>query len=102
MNKTQAVNAVAERADLDKADVAAVIGHFLAVIQDAIAAGDKVAFAEFGSFEQVYKPARTARNPQTGAEVQVPESWAPKFRPGSKFKEAVNEGGKTAATEQAA
>ena len=102
MNKTQAVNAVAERSDLDKADVSAVVGHFLAVIQDAVAAGDKVTFTDFGSFEQAYKPARTARNPQTGAEVDVPESWVPKFRSGSKFKEAVNEGGKAATTEQAA
>ncbi|MFG1683468.1 HU family DNA-binding protein [Nonomuraea sp. NPDC049269] len=102
MNKTQVINAVTERADLDKADVSAVVGHIIAVIQDAVASGDKVAIAGFGSFEQVYKPARTARNPQTGAEVQVPESWAPKFRPGSEFKELVNEGGKTAATEQAA
>jgi DNA-binding protein HU-beta len=102
MNKSQLIESVANRAGLDKSAVASVLGHALAVVKDAVAAGDKVTLTGFGSFEQVYKPARTARNPQSGAEVQVPESWAPKFRPGSEFKEAIDAGGKAAATKQAA
>lgn len=102
MNKQDLVNAVAARADLGKADVSAVIGHALAVIQETVAAGDKVTVTGWGTFEQAYKPARDARNPSTGDTVKVDESWVVKFRPGSDFKAAVNQGGKSSATQQAA
>lgn len=102
MNKRELVQAVANRMGDNKTATDAV-NAVVDAIQKAVAAGDKVSITGFGAFEQVHKPARTARNPATGAEVAVPESWAPKFKPGSDFKELVNAGGKmVAATQQAA
>jgi DNA-binding protein HU-beta len=55
-----------------------------------VASGDKVAITGFGVFEKSERPARTARNPATGAEINVPASSVPKFRPGADFKALVN------------
>ena len=62
----------------------------LDTIQAAVASGDKVAITGFGVFEKTVRPARTARNPATGASIKVPESSVPKFRAGSDFKAIVN------------
>ncbi|MEV0586269.1 HU family DNA-binding protein [Nonomuraea sp. NPDC050310] len=96
MNKRELVDAIAGRVG-DKKTATEAVNAILEAIQNAVASGDKVSITGFGAFEMVHKPARTARNPSTGAEIKVAESWAPKFRPGSDFKELVNDGGKKAA-----
>jgi DNA-binding protein HU-beta len=96
MNKKELVDTIAERVG-DKKTATEAVNAVLDAIQSAVATGDKVSITGFGAFEMVHKPARTARNPSTGAEINVAESWAPKFRPGSDFKELVNTGGKKAA-----
>jgi len=62
-----------------------------------VASGDKVAITGFGVFEKADRPARTARNPATGAPISVPASSVPRFRPGADFKALVNDGTKAAA-----
>ena len=59
-------------------------------IQDALVAGEKVSLVGFGSFEVVERAARTGRNPQTGAEMPIPASKAPKFKAGKAFKDLLN------------
>ncbi|GAA4074700.1 HU family DNA-binding protein [Nonomuraea soli] len=95
MNKRELVDAIAPKVG-DKKTATEAVNAILEAIQGAVASGDKVSITGFGAFEMVHKPARTARNPSTGAEIKVAESWAPKFRPGSDFKELVNAGGKKA------
>jgi DNA-binding protein HU-beta len=73
------------------------VNAVLETIQSAVANGDKVAITGFGVFEKSERPARTARNPATGATIEVPESSVPKFRPGADFKALVNAGPKKAA-----
>ena len=62
----------------------------LDTIQVTVAKGDKVAITGFGVFEKAVRPARTARNPATGATIKVPKSSVPKFRAGADFKAVVN------------
>ncbi|WP_326825168.1 HU family DNA-binding protein [Streptosporangium sp. NBC_01639] len=95
MNKKELVDAIADRVG-DKKTATEAVNAVLDAIQKAVASGDKVSITGFGAFEMVHKPARTARNPSTGAEIKVAESWGPKFRPGSDFKELVNVEGKKA------
>lgn len=94
MNKSEIVAAVADRLNVRKTTAEAAVIAVLDTIQAAVANGDKVQITGFGAFEPVHKPARTARNPQTGQPIAVAESWAPKFRPGAEFKERVNDGGR--------
>ena len=75
---------------VDADDVETLQDLVTGALQDAVAKGDKVAITGFGVFEKSERPARTARNPATGATIQVPESSVPKFRPGADFKALVN------------
>lgn len=94
MNRKQLVAEVATVTGLPQTAVNAVTTAILDAITSAVASGDRVQLTGFGSFEQVHKPAYVGRNPSTGDPLKVEESWAPKFRPGSEFKAAVNEGGR--------
>lgn len=58
-------------------------------IVETLKSGQEVAIAGFGVFKVKDRKARTARNPKTGAPVQVPASKVPKFRPAKPFKEAI-------------
>ena len=89
MNKRDLIDAISDRVGNKKSATEAV-NAMLDTIQSAVASGDKVAITGFGVFEKSERPARTARNPATGASIKVPASSVPKFRAGADFKAAVN------------
>ena len=91
MNKRDLIDAISGRLG-DKKTATEAVNAVLDTIADAVAKGDKVSITGFGVFERTERPARTARNPATGATVSVPKSSVPKFRPGSEFKALVNGG----------
>lgn len=90
MNKNELVKAVAESANYTQTATAEVVEHVLEEIMRQVAKGERVILTGFGTFEPAYRSARTARNPQTGDAVEVPEKIAPRFKPGATFKNAVN------------
>ncbi|MET8050552.1 HU family DNA-binding protein [Streptosporangium sp. NPDC005286] len=91
MNKTELVAAVTEHIDgVDKKTVAKVLDGILDVIPMAVAAGDPVTIPGFGTFDTVDKAERAGRHPQTGAQITIAASRAPKFKPGAGFKGLVN------------
>lgn len=90
MNKAELVDAVASATDSSKAQAAASVDAVLNSITGALKGGDKVALTGFGTFEVRNRAARTARNPQTGATIQVKASKAPAFKAGKALKDAVN------------
>ena len=79
MNKRDLIDAISGRLG-DKKSATEAVNAVLETIQSAVASGDKVAITGFGVFEKSERPARTARNPATGATIQVPKSSVPKFR----------------------
>ncbi|PRX66155.1 DNA-binding protein HU-beta [Nonomuraea fuscirosea] len=82
---------VANATDLDLKTAKKAVTATLYAIEEKVAEGKKVVFMSFGRFEAVLRPARTARNPRNGSEVNVPETWKPKFTPGSGFLGLVAE-----------
>ncbi|WP_458120579.1 HU family DNA-binding protein [Paenibacillus sp. Z6-24] len=90
MNKTDLINNISNNSGLTKRDVETVLNGFLDEITSALSSGDKVQLIGFGTFETRKRAARTGRNPQTGAELNIPESNVPAFKAGNKLKEAVN------------
>ncbi|MCF6298895.1 MAG: HU family DNA-binding protein [Thiomicrorhabdus sp.] len=90
MNKSELVSAIAEGADLTKADAAKALEATVAAITSAMSKGDPVAIIGFGTFKVGDRAARVGRNPQTGAEMQIPAAKVPKFTAGKALKEAVN------------
>lgn len=89
MNKKDLVDAVAGATGNSKVETAAVVDAVFAAITDALRRRSKVAISGFGTFEPRYTAARTARNPQTGASVEVPARYSAKFKPAAGLKDAV-------------
>lgn len=89
MNKTDLVNAVAVEAEITKKDAEKAVNAVFETIQEALAKGEKVQLIGFGNFEVRERAARKGRNPQTGAEIKIPASKVPAFKPGKALKDAV-------------
>ena len=90
MNKTELVAAMASKADLSKKDAEAALKAFTDVVAEELKKGEKIQLVGFGTFEVSERAARTGRNPQTGAEMKIPASKAPKFKAGKALKDMMN------------
>ncbi len=90
MNKTELIDAIAEAADLPKAAAGRALDATVDAITAALKAEDTVSLVGFGTFAVKKRAARTGRNPQTGAEIQIPEAMVPGFKAGKALKDAVN------------
>ena len=90
MNKAELVAAMAEQAGLSKKDAEAALKAFTDVVSDELKNGGKVQLVGFGTFEVSERSARTGRNPQTGAEMKIAASKAPKFKAGKALKDSIN------------
>ena len=90
MNKMELVADVAEKAGLTKKDAEKAVNAFCSAIEGALVKGDKVQLIGFGTFETKVRAARKGHNPQTGAEIDIPESTVPSFKAGKALKDAVN------------
>jgi len=99
MNKRDLIDAISNRMG-DKKTATEALNAVLDTIQATVAKGDKVAITGFGVFEKQNRPARTARNPATGASIKVPKSSVPRFRAGADFKAIVNGQKKVAAAKK--
>ncbi|HRP75125.1 MAG TPA: HU family DNA-binding protein [Rhodocyclaceae bacterium] len=90
MNKGEFVEALADRLDVSRAQADRSLSAVLEIISERMAAGEKVSFTGFGSFEVSQRAARTGRNPQTGATIKIAAARVPKFSAGASLKGAVN------------
>jgi len=90
MNKTELVTAIAEKSELTKKDSEKALKAFTEVIAEELKKGEKIQLVGFGTFEVSNRAARTGKNPQTGAAIDIPASKAPKFKAGKALKETVN------------
>ncbi|AEF55122.1 MULTISPECIES: HU family DNA-binding protein [Marinomonas] len=90
MNKSELIDAIAASADLSKASASNALDATLKAIETALAKGDQVTLVGFGTFAVKERAARTGRNPQTGAEIQIKAAKVPGFKAGKGLKDAVN------------
>ncbi|MDV2856313.1 MULTISPECIES: nucleoid-associated protein HU-alpha [Oceanimonas] len=90
MNKTQLVDAIAAKADLNKTQAKAALEEVLNGITQSLKEGDPVQLVGFGTFKVNHRAARTGRNPQTGQEIQIAAANVPAFVAGKALKDAVN------------
>lgn len=90
MNKTELINAVAEKADISKKDAEIAITAVVDSITEALIDGEKVQLVGFGSFEVKRRAERLGRNPKTKEAIKIPASKAPVFKPGKALKDAVD------------
>ena len=90
MNKADLVAAMAEKAGVSKKDAEASLKAFTDVVAEELKKGEKIQLVGFGTFEVSERAARTRRNPQTGAEMTIAASKAPKFKAGKALKDSLN------------
>jgi DNA-binding protein HU-beta len=91
MTKTELVDAISKDAGITQAAAGKAIKAFAAGVTGALKKGGKVTLVGFGTFSTVKRAARKGRNPQTGKEIKIKASTAPKFKAGAGLKKAVNE-----------
>ncbi|HSW11921.1 MAG TPA: HU family DNA-binding protein [Solimonas sp.] len=89
MNKTDLINAIADKADLSKADAGRALDALFEVVGKALKKRDKVSLVGFGTFMIRERSARTGRNPKTGAPLKIKASKTPSFKAGKALKDAV-------------
>jgi len=88
MNKGDLINEVAKVVSTKK-EAQEAVDCVLSSITKALKKGDTVTLIGFGTFKVTQRNARKGRNPQTGEEIDIKASKAPKFTPGKALKEAV-------------
>lgn len=90
MNKGQLVDKITESADITKAEAGRALDSLMNTISSELANGGDVALVGFGTFKVSDRAARTGRNPQTGAEIQISASKVPGFKAGKALKDSCN------------
>lgn len=90
MKKDELVQAIAEAADLSKADADRALKAVVESVTKALGSGDSVQIPGLGTFEPRARSAREGRNPQTGAPMKIKAGKTPRFTPGASLKRAVD------------
>lgn len=90
MNKSELIDAIADSADISKAAAGRAVDAVVASVTGALKNGDQVTLIGFGTFSVKDRAARTGRNPQTGAEIQIAAAKIPSFKAGKALKDACN------------
>ncbi len=89
VTKQAVVDAVAEAAELTKADANRAVDAVIDCIKGSLADGKSVGLIGFGTFEVRTRAAREGRNPQTGSTITIPEKKVPAFKAGKGLRDAV-------------
>jgi len=90
VNKSELIDAIASEADISKASAGRALDSVINSITGALSNGDSVSLVGFGTFSVKQRAARTGRNPQTGATIQIKAATVPGFKAGKALKDAVN------------
>ena len=89
MNKTEFINAVAEKEGIEKKCAEKAVNAVFATIARELAKGEKIQLVGFGTFEIRERAEKQGRNPRTGETMTVPASKVPAFKAGKALKDAV-------------
>lgn len=89
MNKASLVDKVHGMLGGTKTQAEQVVDGIFDAITSTLKSGEEVSISGFGIFSAKMRAARTARNPRTGASVEVPAQRVPKFRASKALKDAV-------------
>ena len=91
MIKSELVQRIAsQNPHLYQRDVERIVATVFDEISAALARGQRVELRGFGAFSVKHRPARTGRNPRTGAHVAVEQKSVPFFKTGKEMRERLN------------
>ena len=89
MNKDDLIRAVAEQAQMTKANAAQAVNAVFESITGSLKKGEAVTLVGFGSFKVSKRAARQGRNPRTGEPISIAAATLPSFSAGKGLKDAV-------------
>ncbi len=89
MNKSQLIDAIADKANLTKADAARALDAFIDSVTEALKNGDNITLIGFGTFTVKERQERQGRNPRTGEPMTIKAAKIPAFKAGKTLKDAV-------------
>lgn len=89
MNRNELIEKIALQADISKGKASLALEALIRSVTEALVKGEEVSLVGFGTFTTSMRAERMGRNPATGQEVKIAACRVPKFRAGSKLKEAV-------------
>ncbi|MBU3054779.1 MULTISPECIES: HU family DNA-binding protein [Pseudomonas] len=90
ITKDQLISDIAEATDAPKASVRAVLEQLSEIVSDALENGDELTLPGIGKLKVSERPARTGRNPQTGAAIEIAAKKVVKFVPAKALTDAIN------------
>ncbi len=90
MNKSELVDAIAADAGISKAAAKSALDSVTSNVTKALKKGDKVSLVGWGTWSVSKRAARTGRNPQTGAAIQIKAKNVVKFKAGAGLSDSVN------------
>lgn len=89
MNKSQLIDDIASESGLTKTESKKALDAIVKAIGGSLAQGEPVALLGFGTLSVTERPARTGRNPQTGASIKIAAKKSVKFKAGAELAELV-------------
>lgn len=98
MNKSELIDALAQKSGLSKADSGRALDAFISVVKETLQKGDDISLVGFGSFGVAERAARQGRNPKTLEPITIPATRVAKFKPGKALKDALAPEAKPAKT----
>ncbi|MGK0308923.1 MAG: DNA-binding protein HU-beta [Urechidicola sp.] len=90
MNKSELVDAIAADAGISKAAAKSALDSVTANVTSTLKSGGKVSLVGWGTWSVSNRAARTGRNPQTGASIQIKAKNVVKFKAGAGLSDSVN------------
>lgn len=85
MTKQDLIDQLANGVGMSRPEVAAVMDGFLALVMDAVAAGEKVELRRFGVWKATVRKGRSLKTPDGRHEVLIPDRTRPVFVPAAEF-----------------
>jgi len=90
MNKTDLINAVAQKTEMSKIDAEKAIKATIGAISTELANGGNITLVGFGTFSVIERKARTGKNPRTGETINIAAKKVAKFKPGKLLSDSVD------------
>ena len=89
MTKHRLIDTLAADLKVSRRTAEEFLNSFVGIVERTVKGGEKVSVTGFGTFDRGKRAARRGVNPQTGAEIRIPEMPMPRFRAGKRFKETL-------------
>jgi nucleoid DNA-binding protein len=92
VTKRDLIDRVVAKTKEKRACVREVAQELLRTITEELVAGNRIELRDFGVFEPVFRPGKTAQNPKTLEPVEVLPKYSIRFKPGRLMKDSVANG----------